>query len=86
MGGQTLSTHNISEAAEFSKIIPGYSWHTGFYLAIVILLIYWFVMKYTSVGYEVKTHGYNPRFLKYTGDLRQSRLLYLWEFQELLPA
>lgn len=67
VGGQTLSTHNIAPQAEFSPIIPGYSWHTGFFLAIILLLAYWFVMKYSSLGYEIKIHGHNPRFLKYGG-------------------
>jgi len=76
MGGQTLSTHNIAESARFSKIISGYSWHTGFYLAIIVLLIYWFVMKYTALGYKIKTHGFNPRFLKYGGGSPSRSIIY----------
>ncbi len=67
MGGQTLSTHNITDSARFSKIIPGYSWHTGFFLALIIVVIFWYVMKYTVLGYKIKTHGFSPRFLRYGG-------------------
>ena len=67
MGGQTLSTYNIAESARFGKIIPGYSWHNGFYLSLIILFLFWYVMRYTSLGYSIRILGNNPRFLKYGG-------------------
>lgn len=67
MGGQTLSTYSIADSAQLGKIVPGSSFHSGIYLAVAILLIYWYVMKHTSLGYAIKAQGKNPRFVKYGG-------------------
>lgn len=67
MGGETLSTYNVADSARFARIIPGYSWHTGFYLALILLVIFWYIFKHTNLGYAIKIHGENPRFLKYGG-------------------
>lgn len=67
MGGETLSTFNIADSARFGKIITGYSWHNGFYIAMIILFFFWYVIKHTNLGFSLVIHGKNPRFLKYGG-------------------
>lgn len=67
VGGETLSTFSVVDSARFVKIIPGYSIHTGLYLAIVLVILFWYVMRHTSLGYQIRMQGKNPRFLKYGG-------------------
>jgi ABC-type uncharacterized transport system permease subunit len=67
MGGQTLSTFNVAESAQFGKILPGSQMHDGLYLALAILIIYWYIMRHSSLGFALKAQGKNPRFIKYGG-------------------
>jgi len=66
-GGEALSTPPIFESAQLSKILPGYTWHMGFLIGIIFVVLYWAIMKWTTFGYELKVHGHNPNFLKYGG-------------------
>jgi simple sugar transport system permease protein len=67
IGGETLSTFSIVDTAKFGKIIPGYSIHTGLYIATAMVLVFWYVMRHTSLGYHIRIQGRSPRFLKYGG-------------------
>jgi ABC-type uncharacterized transport system permease subunit len=41
--------------------------HIGFFVAIAALVVYWFVLNRTTVGYEVRAVGYNPEAARYGG-------------------
>lgn len=41
--------------------------HTGLYIAIALIVFFWYVMRHTSLGYKIRIQGKNPRFLKYGG-------------------
>jgi general nucleoside transport system permease protein len=41
--------------------------HIGFFIAIAALVVYWFVLNRTTLGYEVRAVGYNPEAARYGG-------------------
>jgi ABC-type uncharacterized transport system permease subunit len=41
--------------------------HIGFFVAIAALVVYWFVLNRTTLGYEVRAVGYNPEAARYGG-------------------
>jgi ABC-type uncharacterized transport system permease subunit len=41
--------------------------HIGFFFALVALVVYWFVLNRTTLGYEVRAVGYNPEAARYGG-------------------
>lgn len=47
----------------FDKIIPGIPpvrAHIGFIIAVVLAVVVWWILKRTTLGYEVRAVGYNP--------------------------
>jgi general nucleoside transport system permease protein len=41
--------------------------HIGFFIAIAALVVYWFVLNRTTLGYEVRAVGYSPEAARYGG-------------------
>jgi general nucleoside transport system permease protein len=41
--------------------------HIGFFVAIAALVVYWFVLNRTTLGYEVRAVGYSPEAARYGG-------------------
>jgi general nucleoside transport system permease protein len=41
--------------------------HIGFFIAIAALVVYWFILNRTTLGYEVRAVGYNPEAARYGG-------------------
>jgi ABC-type uncharacterized transport system permease subunit len=41
--------------------------HVGFFVAIAALVVYWFVLTRTTLGYEVRAVGYSPEAARYGG-------------------
>ena len=41
--------------------------HIGFFIALAALVVYWFVLNRTTLGYEVRAVGYNPEAARYGG-------------------
>lgn len=39
----------------------------GFFIALLVLVIYWFVISRTTFGYEIRVIGQNPKAAKYAG-------------------
>ena len=60
-------TPMIDQVAWLPKLFPGMSVHMGFVIAIVLAIILFFILRFTSAGYEVKMLGYNPFFAEYGG-------------------
>ncbi len=65
--GSTLVTAEIEETAKLSKIWPNLSAHTGIFFALFIVLVFWFLLNKTQLGYEIHISGLNPRFAKCGG-------------------
>jgi ABC-type uncharacterized transport system permease subunit len=41
--------------------------HIGIFIAMAALVIYWVILNRTTLGYEVRTVGYNPEAARYAG-------------------
>jgi general nucleoside transport system permease protein len=41
--------------------------HIGFFVAITALVVYWFILNRTTLGYEVRAVGFNPDAARYGG-------------------
>jgi simple sugar transport system permease protein len=41
--------------------------HIGFFIAIGALVVYWILLKRTTLGYEVRAVGFNPEAARYGG-------------------
>src|SRR5882672_8122273 len=49
------------------KLVPGRRLHAGFLLAIAAALAVWFVNARTTLGYEMRAVGHNPRAARFLG-------------------
>lgn len=65
--GSTLVTAEIEESAKLMKLWPNLSAHSGIFLALLIVLLFWIVLNKTQLGYEIHISGLNPDFAKYGG-------------------
>lgn len=62
-----LASYAIPESAKLSKVLQGTRLHSGFYIAILcIILCYLFLYK-TVWGYKIRMTGYNENFSDYIG-------------------
>lgn len=57
----------IAASAIFPKLIPRSRLHLGFILAIVIIIIVWFVLSRTAFGLKMKAVGYNLEAARFSG-------------------
>ncbi|MEH7492855.1 ABC transporter permease [Neobacillus niacini] len=60
-------TPMIDQMAWLPKLFQGMSVHMGFVIAIVLAIILFIILRFTSLGYEVRMLGYNPFFAEYGG-------------------
>jgi general nucleoside transport system permease protein len=64
--GWPQSKRVIAEAA-LPKLIQGKRLHLGFVIAIAAALIVWFINVRTTLGYEMRVVGFNPRAARFAG-------------------
>jgi len=64
LGQQTVM---IDEGIRFLKFNSKYTFNVGFIVAIVIVLLFIYLTKKTTFGYESKMTGLNPHFAEYGG-------------------
>lgn len=57
------------------KMFEGYSLHFGFLIAIISVLLIFFIMKKTSFGYKAKMGGLNSNFANY-GGINSTKMMY----------
>ena len=62
-----IATPEILETAKLTLILPPYQASTGFFFALIIVLIVWAFYRFTVTGYEWKILGRNPFFAQYGG-------------------
>lgn len=60
-------TDMLSAELRFPALIRGSNLTTAIFVSIAIALLVWYVMSKTTVGYEMKLSGDNPRFAKFAG-------------------
>lgn len=70
------TTPTIEKSAELPFVLPGTRLHAGFILAVVSILVVYFLLKHTSFGLRIRTVGGNPKAARYAGlSPRSSQLI-----------
>jgi len=70
-----VQTQKITDGA-LPRILPKYTLHYGFVIAVACTLLILFMMKRTSFGYKARMSGLNPRFAEY-GGINSLKMMYL---------
>ncbi len=65
--GMIAQTQRIVESAQLDVILPGTRLHTGYLVAIVMVVLFWWFLMKTRRGYEFRMSGLNPLFAEYGG-------------------
>jgi simple sugar transport system permease protein len=70
--GETASGNTKSDPAFETARLPlllgdGYSIHLGFLLALVCVVVYWWLMERSTVGFRLRAVGFNPSAAKTSG-------------------
>ncbi|WP_298732057.1 ABC transporter permease [uncultured Subdoligranulum sp.] len=65
--GATIKTDMIAEQGRLATLISGTSVSTALIIALVVVGLYWVLIRKTKLGYEFEICGINPRFAKYGG-------------------
>ncbi|MCP4402647.1 MAG: ABC transporter permease, partial [bacterium] len=65
--GQMGATDKIADAVRLSRLVKLSKFNTGVFFSIVILLLMFYLMQKSRVGYEWKMLGDNPLFARYVG-------------------
>lgn len=74
--GIASGTDSIAANANFTPLIRLSNLTTGVFYAAAIALVVWYLMNRSTVGFEMKMTGTNPRFARY-GGIKADRLA-LW--------
>lgn len=74
MDSSAIQTQLIQDSI-LPKLIKGYTVHWGFILAVLAVILIYFIMKKTTFGYKAKMGGLNPQFANY-GGIKSSRMMY----------
>jgi len=67
MGSSSLVSTEIEKTAGLPVVLKGTRVHAGILLGLVLCVVVWILMNYTSFGKKVNTCGDNPLFAKYAG-------------------
>ena len=65
--GATIKTDMIAKQGQLTKLIPGTNVTTALIIGLVVVFIYWIIIKKSKYGYEFEICGINPRFAQYGG-------------------
>jgi ABC-type uncharacterized transport system permease subunit len=60
-------TPQIAAGARLPAIFPGFRFHWGFILALVMAVLAWWFLWKTTRGFEIRTAGANPDAARYAG-------------------
>ena len=60
-------TPRIAESARIPAVVSGFRFHWGFFLALVVAGVVWWVLQKTTLGFEIRTAGANPDAGRYAG-------------------
>ena len=66
----------ILSSAHFPIMIPGTSLHAGLILSLILIAVFYFILRYTPYGYRVRMTGQNPDAARYAG-VKVTRLLFV---------
>lgn len=66
-GGDSPVTAQIYPSAYLPQLFEGYRFHWGFFLALAVAFGVWWLLFKTTLGFEIRTVGANPRAARYGG-------------------
>jgi len=66
-GTGQLMTAKFPDAAIFPAIVPGTRFDLGIVIALVAVVIVWFLLYRTAWGLKLRLVGHNPKFAEYSG-------------------
>lgn len=75
-GSANAETMPILDSAYLSQLVPLSNLSTGLYVAIVAIMLVWFLDRKTSWGYEWRVLGANDEFARY-GGVKDNRMRFL---------
>ena len=64
---QTISAHASLRMGWLQNIFGGSRINAGLFLAIIAIIIFWIMMKKTTLGFEIRSVGMNPFASEYAG-------------------
>ncbi|MEO3384662.1 ABC transporter permease [Mesorhizobium sp. CAU 1741] len=67
MGMGWPQSQRVISDAQLPKLVPRTRLHLGFVIALVAAFSVWFVMKKTTLGYEMRAVGHNPEASRFAG-------------------
>ena len=67
-------TANLPNRFWLGKLVQGSNLSTAIFAAVIMTVLTWYIMQKTSVGYEMKLTGHNPRFALFAG-LKTDRIV-----------
>lgn len=74
MGLGWPQSQRVIADAQLPRVVTGRRLHYGFVVALVAALAVWFVIKKTTLGYEMRAVGHNPEAARFAG-IRVNRVL-----------
>ena len=65
--GDSLKTERIAQQAQFSPMFKGYQLTAAIFIGLLVILLFWWMMKKTKLGYSISMSGLNAEFARYGG-------------------
>jgi simple sugar transport system permease protein len=65
--GQTIITDQIQKSARMPSLIHATQLHAGLLIGILFVVLFYFLIKKSKLGYEISISGINPEFARYGG-------------------
>lgn len=65
--GDSLKTERIAVQAQFSNLFTGYQLTGAIFIGLVVVLLFYLMMKKSKLGYSISMSGMNPEFARYGG-------------------
>ena len=62
-----ITTKTINEALIFPKILPPSQLNTGIFLGIILIILFYFVLRKSVFGLKMNIYGQNTKFSQYIG-------------------
>lgn len=68
-------TFQLEEGLRLPRLVEGYNLHLGFIVAVLLVVLIWWMMNRTTFGYESRMTGYNINFCNY-GGVKSKKIMY----------
>jgi len=75
-GGDAPVTDEIYTTAYLPQMFAGFRLHWGFVLALVVAFVVWWILFKSTLGFEIRTVGANPKAARY-GGIKIGRIIVL---------